>query len=235
MSLQVPRIKLLDSSRAVVHRWGQVRHQIMRSGDRLILGQEREGALLLLVPKGHGFPMLGIRRGQQLIAEPGGVPASSRRWHVMGAVVAIERDHERSVMDSGKWFVSTRLEGCSDDPTDPSLARARQDFRGGWCTASEVDAMTLRAALAPESCGIQVACAVGSSPEQAMELLAQTAAGSIRISTEGGVGMTRTTVIPGPWPQEEPARLGTRVEAGALDERGVQLGLFGDSPLMYAC
>ena len=152
----------------------------------------------------------------------------------MGAVTAIERDHERSVMDAGRWFVSTRLEGCSEDLEQSELAQARRDFRGGWCSASEVDAITLRAALAPESRGFRVACAVASSPEQAMALLEDTPAGHTRISTVMASGSGPTTVIPGPWPQVSPWR--SPVEAAVMlpQERGVQLGLFGDSSLMYA-
>jgi len=164
------------------------------------------------------------------MAEPGRFPASTRRWRVQGAVVAIERDLERSVLDKGRWFLCSRIEGGE---RMGSIDRFRNEFKGGWRTASEVDALTLRAALAPEDTGLSVACAVASSPEQASRLLDLTPAGTIRIGLCDEESMPLGAVIPGPWPVAVIPPVFPN--AAVLSEAaGVQLALFGDSPMMYA-
>jgi hypothetical protein len=238
MYVQVPRIKILDHGRAVVHRWGRVGETSLRSGDRLVIGPETAGGLLLLVPRGHGRPMLGRRSGSQLIAEPGGVPASARRWRVMGSVIALEREQERSVLDTGRWFLCTRIEATNPDS---NLSEARKIFIGGWKTASQIDALTLRAAIAPEAWQVEVACAAARTPERAGELLSDTPTGSIRIALEDCPANDSASIIPGPWPREvamqTPDDLRRRVMQcnGTTLGAGVQLGLFGDSRLMHAC
>ncbi len=232
MSTQVPSIKLVDSEHALVHRWGMAGRALLRNGDRLILGPETDDALLLLVPVGHGRPMLGRRRGTQLCAEPGGFPASSRRWQVAGSVVAVERDLERSILDSGRWFLCSRLESTGSD-VDPS--EARSTFLGGWKNASEVDALTLRAAVAPETSNVRVACAVALSPDLAGSLLAETPTGKIRISMAGADASGPASVIPGPWPQGLEAEIDQTFMARPSSASGVQLRLFGDSRMLHAC
>ena len=116
MSIRAPRIGFDRTGRLSVERWGKVGNRIIRAGDQFVLGVETENSLLVLIPNGHGRPMLGRRIKGQIFAEPSLVPASPLRWRVMGAVIAIERDLERSVMDGGRWFASVRMERESNGP-----------------------------------------------------------------------------------------------------------------------
>ncbi len=114
-TLQVPAIQLDGNEFATITRWGMVGGFTFRSGDRLILGAVQEGALCLLRPSGYGWPMLGRSNRGGLVAEPGRVPASPRRWSPVGGISAVERSLERAVVDPGMWWVCTaNLEGTRE-------------------------------------------------------------------------------------------------------------------------
>lgn len=233
MSIQIPKLILRTPSLASVERWGQIGRLVFRAGDRLVLGEEKPGALLLFAPLGHGRPMLGRRTGGRLVAEPGGIPASSRRWRVIGSVVAIEREFERSILGGGRWYTCSRIRVCGSQPDMPA---ARVQFRGGWLEASDVDLLTLRASTAPERLGVEVACAVASQPDEARALLADTSPGCIRIGMASADPMLLPSVIPGPWPEECSGHPGSSKHVRLLaSETGVQMTLFGDNRLMHAC
>jgi len=91
-----------------VSSWGVAGGMVLCPGDRLVLGEAIGHVLLVLKPRGRGAMMLGRmgRRGQ-LLAEPGGVPASLVRWQVVGGVIAVERPIESGLLDLKAWHLST--------------------------------------------------------------------------------------------------------------------------------
>ena len=110
---QIPKFSLHSSaSNATVTQWGVAMGLIFRPGDRVLLGPVSDGGLLLLRPHGYGGPMLGQRIGEQLFAEPGGVPASPIRWRPAGGVIAVERPLDAAapdllgVLGIGRWVMS---------------------------------------------------------------------------------------------------------------------------------
>lgn len=192
-------------SSVMVVRWGRVAGFTFRAGDRVVLGPVSDGDLLLLRPRGYGWPMLGRQARGSLIAEPGGVPAAPRRWRVAGAVVAVERSLGRGVTDGGRWFVALRVtDGAGRVRTDEAVAS--MGLKQGWMTGPEVDALCLRASRWEG----RVAVVAANSPEQAVELLRVCPAGSVRLAadrSQAGVessGATQASVIAGPWSALEP-------------------------------
>ena len=109
MFARAPKISKLRGGRVFVERWGKIGDFIMRAGDSFVLGSEKPDSLLLLIPVGRGRPMLGRRIEGRLMAEPSLVPASPLRWKVLGTILAVERDLERTTMEPGRWFTSVRL------------------------------------------------------------------------------------------------------------------------------
>lgn len=110
-------------------------------------------------------------------------------------------------------------------------------------SASEVDALCRRAAVAPETHRVEVAVACGDSQVEAEAMLEATSVGRLRFSCrpDSSVSSDAGLVLPGPWKRvRDTARPWTdsetsmgrtisvrRVAAGGSAR--VQLSLFGDS------
>jgi len=247
---EVPVLKvetLGDDAVAVVMRWGRCGELLLRAADRLGLGPPLAGDLLVLAPRGFGRPMLGRRTRAGLVAEPGGVPASSARWAVVGGVRFIERDLERSVAAAGPWSVVVRIEPMSG-VDGAALAQARSRLHGGRLSGAQLDALCLRAALAPDTLGVRVAVAAAPDPAHAAELLSGTPAGSIRFDiSEVAEHAGEATLVAGPWPMVASPTAGDSVGGSAAGGGGspagagpagrhprplqMQLSLFGDTGL----
>ena len=231
--LRVPRLRVLQSDRAVVTDWGEVGDVVLRPGDELVLDPTHQGDLLLLLPRGWGSPMLGRRSRGRLIAEPGGVPASPARWAIAGGVSVIERDLERAVHQGCGWHVSVLLRPHPETSL-AEIAAAQARFTGGCLDADDLDALCLDAALAPDLFGMAVSIGAGSTPEEAALLAEQVAPGRIALSVHhlrrpaGRSG----TVIVGPWLQAPAARehrgVATRTAAVSASAERPQLSLFKD-------
>jgi len=199
----------------VVVRWGRVAGFTFRAGDRLVLRYgERADGLLLLRPRGYGWPMLGRMVGTRLIAEPGGVRAAPQRWRVAARVVGVERRLGRSVTDHGRWYVAVAPRGTT---TDSALSEA--GFTSGWLSAPEVDALCHRAARWMDEGRGALAVGVGLTADASQRLVADCSAGRLR--TEAKVPEATDTpatgqaeVLVGPWvpaprPVEGPAAFTT--------------------------
>ena len=66
------------------------------TGDVLLTaGTASVGEMVVLVPWGHGRPMLGRVTSTGFVAEPGSVPCSPRRWRIAGRLVAHLRPRVR--------------------------------------------------------------------------------------------------------------------------------------------
>ena len=66
------------------------------TGDVLLTaGTASVGEMVVLVPWGHGRPMLGRVTTTGFVAEPGSVPCSPRRWRIAGRLVAHLRPRVR--------------------------------------------------------------------------------------------------------------------------------------------
>lgn len=66
------------------------------TGDVLLTaGTAAVGEMVVLVPWGHGRPMLGRVTSTGFVAEPGSVPCSPRRWRIAGRLVAHLRPRVR--------------------------------------------------------------------------------------------------------------------------------------------
>lgn len=231
LQLNVPALRVDRRGDVHVTRWGEVGGFTFRAGDRVVVGDERPGGLLLLRPRGYGWPMLGRRAAGRLLAEPGGVPAAERRWRVAGGVVAVERDLERAVTDGGVWHVAVRLrQVATREPVDlaalPAAVGAR--FAGGRLTSGELEALCLRAALAPEQFGLDLAVGASAVEGLAGELAGSASFGTIALDVRGGVreqGGGR--VIIGPWAEVAPLGSSAPVAAaGSASSQTLQLGLF---------
>jgi hypothetical protein len=226
----------------LVVRWGRVAGFTFRAGDRLVLGSAESGeGLLLLRPRGYGWPMLGRRQGGQLVAEPGGVRAAPQRWRVAAAVVGVERSLSRSVTDRGTWWVVVQGRG-----TTSAADLERAGMVGGCLSHREVDALCHRAARFMEQGGGSIAVGVAPTEAEATRLALHCPAGRLRSSTTGGVAEDMALpplaeVLVGPW-RPAPATAGsesaltdrqgvrydTPVPAGAVDSTpAAQLSLFG--------
>lgn len=195
---QVPRIRMDRDGSNIITTWGLVGGQILRAGDRLIIGEAQHGSLLLLNPRGRGRPMLGRRTIEGLVAEPGGVPASELRWRVAGGVESIERRLERGSSPTGTWYASVRiilLENASLD----QLAAARRDFMGGWIQGRELDDLCMRGAVAPERYGVALAIGLAAHKSRAAILAADTEPGTIRFDVDLRAANPSGQVIVGPW------------------------------------
>ncbi len=230
LHLDVPALRLDRQGDVVVTRWGAVAGFTFRAGDRLVLGQEASDGLVLLRPRGYGWPMLGRRSGRGLVAEPGGVPAAPQRWQVVGGVRAVDRDLERAVADGGDWWVAVRVrEAGSRRPVaiEALPARLQERFAGGRLSSAELDALCLRAALAPEQVGYELALGAAQSLALATELAAGAAFGAISIDVRGGISeVDGGRVIIGPWAE---ALTPAAAVGGTAAPGTVQLGLFDAS------
>ena len=236
--MRSPKLAETADGKLVVTHWGHVASILFRVGDRVILSSQEKGGLLVMTPRGWGNPMFGRRSQGQLVAEPSGNPANGCRWSVAGAVVAIERDLERGGIGPGRWFCAVRVESVDI----AARAGAAETFGSGWMTASEVDALCRKAAVAPETHGVTVAVACGDSQEQAESLLELTSEGRLRFTSrpDATVNSDSGIVLPGPWRSVRDAarawgdsdeRLREPVRRHAVGAGGsrVQLSLFGDS------
>lgn len=229
LAVQVPRIRQESATSARVTQWGHVGAFVLRAGDRLVLAEPTPGALLLLVPRGWGNPMLGRQRGATLIAEPGGVPASAARWQVAGRIVAIERDLERAVVGGGRWAVSVVFHPTRA-ATVGQLRDAELRFQGGWMDGAQLDAFCLQAALAADDLGVEISVGAAEGFDVADSLAALASPGTVRIEPFEAEQPERAQgqLIRGPWQMA----LGTP-SADALERQPapgrVQLSLFSDS------
>jgi len=196
----------------IVVRWGRVAGFTFRAGDRVVLGPVEDGGLLLLRPRGYGWPMLGRQLRGSLIAEPGGVPAAPRRWRAAGGVVAVERQLGRGVTDGGRWFVAIRVTDAGGKRRSPDAARS-MGLKGGWMTGPEVDALCHRASRWEG----RVAVTAASSQEAAEELLLACPAGSIRLSADRPLSASEG-VIAGPWSAPPTVELPLRSTLGPLSD-----------------
>jgi hypothetical protein len=176
-ALQVPHFDRADEKLTVTH-WGAVAGFVLRPGDLLVVGPEEPGALLALVPRGYGRPMVARRVRGKLQAEPTGVPASADRWAVLGAIVSVERDLERGACVDARWCVAARTRALGDAP-----AVAREAFEGQDVSSDELDARCLRAAVAPGRWETEVALAAAATMDEAVALLEGTPFGRIRYAT----------------------------------------------------
>ena len=190
----------------VVVRWGRVAGFTFRAGDRVVLGPASEGELLLLRPRGYGWPMLGRQQRGALFAEPGGVPAAARRWRIGGAVIAVERRLGRGVTDGGRWFVDLRVtDGAGRTRSDEAVAS--MGLKRGWMSGPEVDALCHRASRWEG----RVAVVAANSPEQAQELLRVCPAGCVRLAADRSAVVVAAqtssdvSVIAGPWSAPAPS------------------------------
>jgi len=236
--IRIPKLAETADGKLVVTHWGHVASILFRVGDRLILSSLEKGGLIVMTPRGWGNPMFGRRSQGHLIAEPSGNPANPCRWSVAGAVVAIERDLERGGIGPGRWFCAVRVESVDL----AAMAGAADAFKSGWKTAAEVDALCRRAAVAPETHGVNVAVACGDTEEQAEALLGRTTQGRLRFTSRPDATVNSDTgiVLPGPWQSvrdaarswddsEDNVRQPVRRRAVAAGGSRVQLSLFGDS------
>ncbi len=237
--IRIPKLAATADGKFIVTQWGHAASILFRVGDEVIVAPEVNTGLLLMTPSGWGNPMFGRRAQGQLVAEPSGNPASSCRWSVRGAVVAVERDLERGGVSGGRWYCAVRVEAL--DLT--AIAGAREVFSSGWRTASEVDELCRRAAVAPELHGVAVAVACGDSIEQAEAMLESTSPGRLRFTSRPDASVNSNTgiILPGPW-RDERDRVSaapvaareayghSRIAAGGGGHR-VQLSLFGDIAL----
>ena len=231
-AVHVPRIRLESPTRGRVTRWGQVSGFVYRAGDSLVLAEPTSDALLLLVPRGWGNPMLGRQRREGLFAEPGGVPASPARWQVAGRVAAVERDLERAVAGPGRWAVSVVLRPLPHASLIQVRA-AEARLQGGNLSGPELDALCLRAALAEDDVAVRVSIGAASTQARADVLADAAEPGRIRmdISPRALPEADLADVIVGPWGPAPVARGSASIEA---ERRQLQLSLFGDTRRRHA-
>lgn len=231
-AVHVPRIRLESPTRGRVTRWGQVSGFVYRAGDSLVLAEPTSDSLLLLVPRGWGNPMLGRQRREGLVAEPGGVPASTERWQVAGRVAAVERDLERAVAGPGHWSVSVVLRPLPHASL-VQVRAAEARLQGGQLTGAELDALCLRAALAEDDVAVRVSIGAASTQARADALADAAEPGRIRmdISARALPEADLADVIVGPW---GPPPVAPAAGASASERRRLQLSLFGDRRRRHA-
>lgn len=217
----IPKLETRPDDAVVVTRHGHVGGMTLRAGDRLVLGGEAPGALLVLVARGYGAPMIGRRAGGRLFVEPSGVPASTDRWRVAGAIVAVERNLERGGLAPGSWCLAAATTPTTDglEPVAPAA------FEGMALTSEEVDERCLLAALAPDRWDTNVALAAADTLQEARALLALTPPGRIRYAAATQAnGPARRAVGSDIEPDVEPR--GIVVPFGARSAPQRQLTLF---------
>jgi hypothetical protein len=79
--------QVLEGSAPLPSPWGG--ETAIAEGDVLLVaGAAAVGEMCVLVPWGHGRPMLGRMTSTGFVAEPGAVPCSPRRWRVAGRLLA---------------------------------------------------------------------------------------------------------------------------------------------------
>ncbi len=208
----------------VVARWGRVRGFTFRAGDRLVLSSDAsEEGLLLLRPRGYGWPMLGRREGSRLVAEPGGVRATPRRWRVAASVMGVERTLARSVTDRGRWHVVVAPRAA----TEVDVLQAA-GLTGGWLSNRAVDALCHRSARFMAQGRGSLAIGVSAMEDEAHRLAMDCPAGRVRTGTN--VPSAVAEVVVGPWvPAVEEAANECSMNATELDgvryDRGASLAL----------
>ena len=86
--------QVLEGSAPIPSPWGG--ETAIAAGDVLLVaGAASVGEMCVLVPWGHGRPMLGKITSTGFVAEPGSVPCSPRRWRVAGRLLAHFRPRVR--------------------------------------------------------------------------------------------------------------------------------------------
>ena len=86
--------QVLEGSAPLPSPWGG--ETAIAAGDVLLVaGAASVGEMCVLVPWGHGRPMLGRVTSTGFVAEPGSVPCSPRRWRIAGRLVAHLRPRVR--------------------------------------------------------------------------------------------------------------------------------------------
>ena len=206
-ALQVPALRDDSGGRVVVTRWGRVLGHTLRAGDRLLIGPEQEGGLLLLRPRGFGWPMLGRRAAQGLVAEPGGVPASALRWQVVGGLVGVLRDLDGAVLDDGPWWLDVRARPAEGGAWRPWPGAPAS---GGPLSAGEAQAQLRAAGLRAAGAGLEAAVLASRDPRRLRGLATAAAPGGLLIDVQGAAPAGE--LVAGPW-------------SSSLE--GAQLSLFG--------
>ena len=80
--------QVLEGSAPLSSPWGG--EMAIAEGDLLLVaGAAAVGEMCVLVPWGHGRPMLGRGLGTGFVAEPGSVPCSPRRWRIAAVCLLI--------------------------------------------------------------------------------------------------------------------------------------------------
>jgi hypothetical protein len=103
--------QVLEGSAPLPSPWGG--ETAIAAGDLLLVaGAAAVGEMCVLVPWGHGRPMLGRMTSTGFVAEPGSVPCSPRRWRVAGRLLAHLRPRVRGKgrvlgFPGGDLFAST--------------------------------------------------------------------------------------------------------------------------------
>ena len=205
----------------VVSEWGFVEKILFRPGDKLTLGEPKLGQLLVLVPIGRGAPMFGRWDGVEILAEPGGVPVSSKRWLVLGGVETISRSLERGAVASGEWFVAVSGVGGSSEGV-PSL--------GAMCKpmcSLEIDRLCNSLIVKGLRCGMVASVGIASTLDEAQELANNASSGELLFSGTDGSAVVSSVVL-GPWLRhlpEEKTKSVSRINSSSF----VQLTMFNDS------
>ncbi|MCB9777796.1 MAG: hypothetical protein H6742_04470 [Alphaproteobacteria bacterium] len=196
-SVKVPRLEL-DGDGVRVVRWGELDGCVLRPGDRLRLSADGAGPVLL-APRGRGRPMLAERQGSRLLALPARVPVGMVRWRAVGVVQAVERYLERGA-PGGRFHVAVRLEPLH---ADADVLGAAASLPSGLVDGAQLDALCLRATLAPRRFGVAVAVAAADSAQRAAALLPDTAAEHLCFTLPTCAPLA--TVLVGPWPASSAA------------------------------
>jgi hypothetical protein len=207
-ALQVPRFDHSRPDSLVVTRWGQVGDATLRPGDRLILGADEQG-WVVLVSHGWGRPMVGRWKKGRLWAEPGCVPVSAARWAVAGGVSAVERELGRGrPLEEGAWVV-LHAEGGG-------LGDAR------WMSPSELEALSIKVTVSMGEDGERLAIGVSLERDEAVQLATSAAWGHLRFSLRRREAADALVIV-GPW-------AGSATKPAHAPGPQVQLSLFGDTP-----
>ena len=126
--------QVLEGSAPLSSPWGG--EMAIAEGDLLLVaGAAAVGEMCVLVPWGHGRPMLGRVTSTGFVAEPGSVPCSPRRWRIAGRLLAHLRPRVRGKgrllgFPGGDRFATSASKGGRSSTTTPSTYLAWEATRG---------------------------------------------------------------------------------------------------------